>query len=52
MYVFHVGMIVCAFSMFMSLCVVMCVDAVCVGRQFYWCLWCWSVRCIYVEECG
>ena len=21
-------------------------------RQFYWCLWCWSVRCVYVEECG
>ena len=27
-------------------------DVVCVGRQFYWCLWCWSVRCVYVEECG
>ena len=32
-----------AFAMFMSL----CVDVVCVGRHFYWCLWCWSV-----EECG
>ena len=35
-------------AMFMSL----CVDVVCVGRQFYWCLGCWSVRCVYVEECG
>ena len=37
-----------ALAMFMSL----CVDVVCVGRQFYWCLWCWSVGCVYVEECG
>ena len=37
-----------AFALFMSL----CVDVVCVGRQFYSCLWCWSVRCVYVEECG
>ena len=37
-----------AFAKFMSL----CVDVVCVGRKFYGCLWCWSVRCVYVEECG
>ena len=39
-----------AFAIFMSLCVdVNCYgDVVCVGRQFYWCLWCWSVRCVHV----
>ena len=31
-----------AFAMFMSLCVDVMVM----------CLWCWSVRCVYVEECG
>ena len=40
-----------AFAMLMSLCVDDG-DVVCVGRQFYWCLWCRSVRCVYVEECG
>ena len=34
MYVFPVGMIKCL----LLLC-----------REFYWCLWCWSVRCVYVE---
>ena len=34
-----------AFAMFMSL----CVDVVCVGREFYWFLWYWSVRYVYVE---
>ena len=24
-------------------------DVVCVCREFYWCLWCWSVICVYVE---
>ena len=37
-----------AFAMLMSL----CADVVCVGRQFYWCPWCWIDRCVYVEECG
>ena len=36
-------------GMIMSLCYG---DVICVGRQFYWCLWCWSIRCVYVEECG
>ena len=26
-------------------------DVVCVGREFCWCLWCWSVRCVYVKNC-
>ena len=37
-----------AFAMFMLLCVDVMV-IFCVGRQSYWCLWCWSVRCVYVE---
>ena len=37
-----------ALAMFMLL----CVDVVCVGRQIYWCMWCWSGICVYVEECG
>ena len=36
-----------AFAMFMSLCGGgRYGDVVCVGRQFYWCMWCWSVRCV------
>ena len=27
-------------------------DVVCVVHGFHWCLWCWSVRCIYVENVG
>ena len=37
-----------AFAMLMSL----CGDVICIGSQFYWCLWCRSVRCVYVEESG
>ena len=37
-----------AFAVFMSL----CVNVVCVGREFYRLLWCWSVRCVYVENVG
>ena len=37
-----------AFAMFISL----CVDVVCVCREFDWCLWCVSVRCVYVEQSG
>ena len=40
-----------ALAMLKSLCVDVMV-MICVCRQFYWCLWCWSVRCVYVEECG
>ena len=38
-----------AFAMFMSLCVDVLVMSS-AFRQFY-CLSCWSVRCVYVEEC-
>ena len=34
-------------------CMLLCVDVmVCVGREFSWCMWCWSVGYIYVEKCG
>ena len=43
MYVFPIGRIEC------SLLLCLCLVDVCICREFYWWLWCWSVRCVYVE---
>ena len=39
-------------AMFMSLCVDVMVMSPAYIVSFFWCLWCWSVRYVYVEDCG
>ena len=40
------------FAMFMSLYVDVMVMSSAYGVRFTGAMWCWSVRCVYVEECG